>query len=231
MSKAKAHAFLVEDAEKYGLNAAAIMYHLRYLQDIKEAEGAIDEDGKCWVNSTYDAFSAKLPYLHVQAVRRALSKLVDAGAVEKKFNSKNRFDRELSWRVACVETDTRESKPTDVQPSKPTDVHLSKSPDVIHTINTNNTNSVHQDLFDTFWSYYPAKKNKKKSRDKFLSLSEKKMRLAVDDVKRRAGADEQWLRGFIPLPTTYLNGERWEDEWTATTTTGGHAMKGEKWDA
>jgi hypothetical protein len=24
--------------------------------------------------------------------------------------------------------------------------------------------------------------------------------------------DRQWVSGYIPLPTTYLNGERWEDE-------------------
>ena len=32
------------------------------------------------------------------------------------------------------------------------------------------------------------------------------------DLDRRLDQDEKWRRGYIPLHTTYLNGERWEDE-------------------
>lgn len=37
----------------------------------------------------------------------------------------------------------------------------------------------------------------------------------ITDVKRRAVEDQQWLRGYAPMPTTYLNGRRWEDEFEA----------------
>jgi hypothetical protein len=31
-------------------------------------------------------------------------------------------------------------------------------------------------------------------------------------VKKRRERDERWNDGYIPDPTTYLRGERWEDE-------------------
>jgi len=31
------------------------------------------------------------------------------------------------------------------------------------------------------------------------------------DTCKRISDDAQWRRGFIPHPTTYINGDRWED--------------------
>ena len=42
----------------------------------------------------------------------------------------------------------------------------------------------------------------------------------IEDVKRRQAEDADWLRGAIPHPATYLNGERWQDEITKPTPTG-----------
>lgn len=68
--------------------------------------------------------------------------------------------------------------------------------------------------FDEFWQAWPAqrKRDKKKARD--VWKRKKLDRLAdtiITDVRNRQAKDNQWLRGFVPMPTTYLNGERWED--------------------
>lgn len=68
--------------------------------------------------------------------------------------------------------------------------------------------------FDEFWWLYPKdrRRDKKKAREVW-----KRKRLddhadtILDDLKHRPSEDDQWQRGFIPLPTTYLRGERWED--------------------
>lgn len=65
--------------------------------------------------------------------------------------------------------------------------------------------------FEKFWSLYPNKKDKKKARDKFSKLSLEKKQQAIDWISRLMKSD-QWKKWFIPLPTTYLNGERREDE-------------------
>ena len=74
--------------------------------------------------------------------------------------------------------------------------------------------------FESFWSAYPKKQNKQsalKEWDKLkpdLSLAERII-AAVERAKRSA----DWMKEdgrFIPLPTNYLNGKRWEDEWIET---------------
>jgi len=46
--------------------------------------------------------------------------------------------------------------------------------------------------------------------------------LIIADVKTRLATDEQWIKGFIPYPTTYLNGDRWEDELAVGKTNGAY---------
>jgi len=67
--------------------------------------------------------------------------------------------------------------------------------------------------FDEFWLAYPHKKDKKKASDcwKRKRLDAKADQI-ITDVKIRQKEDRQWLDGFIPYASTYLNGERWEDE-------------------
>lgn len=67
--------------------------------------------------------------------------------------------------------------------------------------------------FKAFWDAYPRKEGKKKALEKWKRLN------PDPDLFARimAGLDkhirsEQWRRGVIPHPTTWLNGERWEDE-------------------
>lgn len=67
--------------------------------------------------------------------------------------------------------------------------------------------------FATFWETYPVKRGKKTAQ---AVWQKKKLdRLAptlIADVEARKIDDNQWQRGFIPHPTTYLRQERWEDE-------------------
>lgn len=67
--------------------------------------------------------------------------------------------------------------------------------------------------FEAFWIEYPVHRGKKTARDiwKRKNLDERIDDL-VEDVTRRVAKDDQWKRGFIPHPSTYLRQERWEDE-------------------
>jgi len=66
--------------------------------------------------------------------------------------------------------------------------------------------------FDQFWSLYPIKKGKKKSELKWNKLSLTVREKIMIDIPERKEKDTQWKAGYIPHPTTYLNGELWEDE-------------------
>ena len=65
--------------------------------------------------------------------------------------------------------------------------------------------------FEEFWKIYPNKQDKKKAKEKFERLPLEKQQQAIDWVKRLLNSKKRkdW---YIPLPTTYINGERREDE-------------------
>lgn len=71
--------------------------------------------------------------------------------------------------------------------------------------------------FADFWAEYPNKKGKA---DAKRTWSRKGLDAKADDliahVRLMAGTDDGWRRGFVPMGSTYLNGDRWEDEPQAT---------------
>lgn len=73
-------------------------------------------------------------------------------------------------------------------------------------------NKLHDEYwFEKFWNEYPNKKDKKKAQEKFNKMNVEKRKLAIEWISKLRNS-EQWRKWFIPMPTTYLNGERWEDE-------------------
>lgn len=68
---------------------------------------------------------------------------------------------------------------------------------------------MNNNLFTDFWSAYPRKEAKVKAQPVFNKLSLEKQAKAINDCKTRYSGIEKC---FIPLPTTYLNGERFDDD-------------------
>ena len=68
--------------------------------------------------------------------------------------------------------------------------------------------------FDDFWAIYPRKKEKKKARVSFNRLPKKTQSECIEGVKDYIkqievhGTEPQ----FIKHPSTFINGENWEDE-------------------
>lgn len=69
--------------------------------------------------------------------------------------------------------------------------------------------------FDAFWSAYPRKDGKQSARKAFDKVpSSISVELLVSAIRRQECSD-QWKHDsgrFIPLPSTWLNQARWEDE-------------------
>ena len=74
--------------------------------------------------------------------------------------------------------------------------------------------------FETFYSLYPRKVNKKKAQEKYYSILKKSKspeETANDILEGLKRYIDFWERDktelqFIPHPTTWLNGERWNDD-------------------
>ncbi len=71
----------------------------------------------------------------------------------------------------------------------------------------------HEKDFERFWTVYPRKVAKQKAREWWL-----KRYFTTEEVDRMVASvlayckTEQWAKGFIPHPTTYLNQGRFDDE-------------------
>ena len=97
---------------------------------------------------------------------------------------------------------------------------------IYNNINNNNSNSndnrvscndtKYDTLFNEFWQHYPKKVDKKKAKEKFIKLKPKKelVELMIKQVERFKDTKE-WKQEngeYIPNPSTWINKERWEDE-------------------
>ena len=71
-------------------------------------------------------------------------------------------------------------------------------------------------MFERFWHLYPRKTNKQAARRAWNKLKPDLLLCSqMSQALKRQIASEQWLRDggrYIPHPSTWLNGRRWEDE-------------------
>lgn len=63
--------------------------------------------------------------------------------------------------------------------------------------------------FESFWSRYPRKSAKQFAKKSWDRLSDEDKQSAIDGI---VGVETISDPKFIPFPSTYLNGRRWEDE-------------------
>jgi len=78
----------------------------------------------------------------------------------------------------------------------------------------NTSSKMMEEDFNIFWLAYPRKIEKKKARTKFIKLGKDKLPAILEALDKAKNTD-QWKKDkgqFIPHPTSWLNGERWEDE-------------------
>ena len=68
--------------------------------------------------------------------------------------------------------------------------------------------------FESFWEIYPKHQDKKKAKQKFLKLckDEKKYQEIMQGLRNVLPVWAKKDTKYIPMPTTWLNGERWNDE-------------------
>lgn len=72
---------------------------------------------------------------------------------------------------------------------------------------------IKSDMFDNFWSAYPKKAGKKDAMKVWSKINPsqqiaEKILVGLEKCK----SSQQWRDGFIPNASTFLNGERWNDE-------------------
>ena len=83
-----------------------------------------------------------------------------------------------------------------------------------------------KEMFDAFWREYPKRRAKGNAEKAFAKIkpSEQLFEAIMNGLKR-AKTSEDWQKDngkYIPYPATWLNGKRWEDEYTTSKEVGGN---------
>ncbi len=78
---------------------------------------------------------------------------------------------------------------------------------------TRHTDTNTDNIFVQFWNLYPRKEAKPKAKTTFERLSKSDQQAVLDHLPERIAKQWQFTeKQFIPLPVTFLNQRRWEDE-------------------
>lgn len=178
------------------------------------------QTGYCWAqNSTLGEVYGARP----ETVSRSIRKLQNAGYIQVSFTGKGNsgrrilpLDADINALDSQVKTFDVQVKGDDVQikapltsGSSPLDLEIKHNKKI-------NTQEEHISLFNQFWSAYPRKQGKKTAERAFAKLRPDESLLgeilAALDWQKQSASWTKENGQFIPLPATYLNGRRWEDE-------------------
>lgn len=204
------HSFDVDLAVKYGLQEAIFLENLRFWILKNKANHRHFYEGRYWTYNSAKAYADLFPYWSKQQVERIIAKLKDMGVIQVGHFSANTYDR-TNWYSINEELLSSKSMNGRLQFDESTNTDINQ----IKTTRKRNTDNP---LFDAFWSAYPRKTNKGFAKQIFQKLSVDqalldKMIAAIGQQKKT----DQWKNPqYIPHPSTWLNGERWEDEVAST---------------
>ena len=222
------HYFDVEVAKKYGVNAAIILSNIAFWVVKNEANGEHFRDGYYWTYNSIPAFNKLFPYLTEKQIRAALNILRSEELILVGNYNDDRRDRTLWYtlsekgRCICLVGQMQTPLVADVSAlqgkSHSNNIYIlntttDSKPDINADTEAQKTTD---ETFEEFWAAYPRKDGKKVARQKWnrLKPDEEMRKKILADIERRKRSPE-WLKEngqFIPMPSTYLNQQRWEDE-------------------
>ena len=127
-------------------------------------------------------------------------------------SEKNReiaLKREADRRTKREEKNTKRGESSTKREPNAHDAPPNHKPITNNQDNNMATDKPADDMFDDFWKMYPKKEAKVKAQQAWRKLSKTKKQKAINDIRHRFDGTD---RRYIPLPASYINAERWEDE-------------------
>lgn len=215
-------------AETYGLDAAVFLHNIVYWTLKNKAEDKHFHEGRFWTYATRKGLAKMYPLWSESQIRRLTDKLRDQGALLVGDFNEDRMQRTI-WYAPSDEILSLYSDQGSVQSRQ---MHLpissNASDDSGKCLYKENKKNLQEEppivpqgtdaqmLFDRFWAAYPKKKDKERARKAWKKLKPDLdlCRVMAEALERQKRSD-QWTRdggAYIPHPSTWLNGRRWEDE-------------------
>jgi hypothetical protein len=176
------HSFLIEDAEKYGVECAIMLYNLRYWCEKNRANEKNFHDGYYWTYNSKRAFTVLFPYWTERQIRTILDKLRESGAIKVGNYNQNGYDRTL-WYAVTDQAIGHKSPIKRTDKTNQTDGSVQPIPDNKPDINTDvNKEGAHSN--ECFPAYqFPLKKsneNYELTKDEYDNLKQKYPSLDID---------------------------------------------------
>lgn len=171
------------------------------------------QTGYCWAqNSTLGEVYGARP----ETVSRSIRKLQNAGYIQVSFTGKGNSGRRILPLDLDIKALDLQVKGDDVQIKAPLTCRSSTLDPAVKQNIKKNIQDEQILLFNQFWSAYPRKQGKKTAERAFAKLRPDESLLeeilAALDWQKQSASWTKENGQFIPLPATYLNGRRWEDE-------------------
>lgn len=209
--------FDTDIAVEYGLREAIVLQCIYYWIAKNKANEKHYHDGRYWTYNSVSAYKELFPFLTEKQIRSTLDSLVDKGLIVKGNYNTDRFDK-TSWYAMtdlgisiCPQMGTRFAlwgKPIPNNYEQITNTNNKEKEK-----DSTNVLSKEKENFDLFWSAYPKRKDKANAEKAFRKVDVPIETLLKAIEKQKKSAD--WMKEggkYIPYPSTWLNGRRWEDE-------------------
>jgi hypothetical protein len=154
--------------------------------------------------------------ISVQQYRTALKKLVQSGEIVKKATNAYTILTLTKWEKMQHEQQTDNKRITNEQQTDNKRIYPTKESK--ESKESKEREEKRLSDFDIFWKTYAKPEGKKKASDKFLRLPQKDVDKILLVVKNYVSSTPD--KKYRKHPTTWLNGEHWNDEITEVKKTG-----------
>ena len=152
---------------------------------------------------------------YIKPTEKAISLWMKTSIDETIYRRKHLETKPSSTIDGSVLNYRRNHPPKNIENIESTDISANQDLRQCALSQKRKTERTKEELFSEFWKVYPKKRDKAKAQKAFLKIKNVgKVFPAIMQAleKQKASADWQKDGGqFIPYPSTWLNGKRWED--------------------
>ena len=217
----------VDVAIKYGVEVSIFLENISFLIKHNYSNDKNFHEGRYWTYNTQEAMIDFFPYWSRDQIKRIIKKAFDSNLLLKGNFNKLAYDRTTWFSLTDYGHDLygltlgrNSPKEKTITPNVLGD-NAQPIPDINHIqTQIQDKRSCPTDVerpgFEKFWSLYPRKENKKGTLKIWISKGIEKNAEEIEHhlMKRLEGEWKSKDKQYIPMPTTFLNGERWKDDLT-----------------
>ena len=190
----EAHAFVVEDAIKYGLDKAILLQHIRFWINQNKSKDTHNHDGKVWMYQSAADMVRHYPYWSRQKISRLLRDMEDEGLIISGNYNKIGYDQ-TKWYTLNLQCSNINNGSFNIEQPIP-----------------NTKQDTKQDtLFDECWAMYHRKGNRQIALRYWNRLTEEdKLGIQKAIIPYISSRDKKYWKDFQGWinPTNRM----WEDE-------------------